>query len=675
MDDRRVGFLRQSAILFLAVSAANVANYLFHLSMTRLLGPGEYGALGALAALLLVLAVPTGAAQVVIARRATIASGDAPALHSLLKGTLRYATIVGGGFAFTLAALAPFLKGFFHVTSVVPMLLLALYVFPATVSPVGRAVLQGTFRLRLLGLSVALGTAVKLVLGVVFVRAGYGLTGAMGAVVLGEVAGAAVAFAPFARQIAKRAPRLDPVAILREASRAAIAITSYFLLVSVDLILVRHYHPGEVSGRYAAATLLGRAVLFLPGAITMAVYPRFAERPAAPETRRLLIRSAGIVVGLSSAATLGVFAFPNLVQTLFGRSYSGRGAVGQVLALAMICYGLVGLLMHYRLATGRAPVKTLGTAVAIQIAGIVAVHDSPMAVATMVLATGALLVVVMLTQTLRRVRQIDIASEELSQAPSSDLELTVVTPSFNGAPHIRANLARLDAALRSQGINAEVILVSDGSTDGTSEIALDGAGDGLRVISYEQNQGKGFALRTGLARARGTFVAFIDSDGDLDPGDLPRFLQLMRLYQADLVVGSKRHPLSSVAYPWPRRMMSWSYQMLVRVLFGIKVRDTQTGIKLIRRDLLADVLPRLVEKRFAFDLELLVAARRLGYHRILEAPVSLDYQFSSTVSPRAVRGILQDTAAIWYRRYVLHWYDRPVPSQQTTSVLSSVGAE
>src|SRR6266498_916426 len=127
----------------------------------------------------------------------------------------------------------------------------------------------------------------------------------------------------------------------------------------------------------------------------------------------------------------------------------------------------------------------------------------------------------------------------------------------------------------------------------------------------------------------------------------------MRLYQADMVIGSKRHSLSEVSYPWPRRVMSWGYHVLVRILFGLKVTDTQTGLKLVRRDVLAAVLPRLVEKRFAFDLELLVAARRLGFRRVLEAPINLNYQFTSTISPRAVNGILIDTAAIWYRRYLL----------------------
>jgi hypothetical protein len=103
--------------------------------------------------------------------------------------------------------------------------------------------------------------------------------------------------------------------------------------------------------------------------------------------------------------------------------------------------------------------------------------------------------------------------------------------------------------------------------------------------------------------------------------------------------------------------MSWTYHRLVRLLFGLNVRDTQTGMKLIRRDVLDAVLPRMLEKRFAFDLEFLVVAKRLGFSGFFEAPIHLRYKFASTVSVKSVWQILLDTAAIFYRRYLLRYYD------------------
>jgi hypothetical protein len=100
------------------------------------------------------------------------------------------------------------------------------------------------------------------------------------------------------------------------------------------------------------------------------------------------------------------------------------------------------------------------------------------------------------------------------------------------------------------------------------------------------------------------------------------------------------------------------YQLLIRTLFRIKVRDTQTGLKLFRRHVLEEVIPLLAIKRFAFDLELLVVARQLGYKKVMEAPVDLNYRFETTADLRAAWHVLWDTAAIFYRLRVLRFYAR-----------------
>ena len=120
-------------------------------------------------------------------------------------------------------------------------------------------------------------------------------------------------------------------------------------------------------------------------------------------------------------------------------------------------------------------------------------------------------------------------------------------------------------------------------------------------------------------------MAFIDADGDIEPEAFTAFLRLVDLYEPDAVVGSKRHPLSHVDYPPIRRLLSWVFHLMTRTLFRLNVRDTQTGMKLFRRDVLADVLPRVRDDGYTFDLELLVAAARRGYRRIFEAPIRVGY--------------------------------------------------
>ena len=120
---------------------------------------------------------------------------------------------------------------------------------------------------------------------------------------------------------------------------------------------------------------------------------------------------------------------------------------------------------------------------------------------------------------------------------------------------------------------------------------------------------------------RGRYLGFIDADGDISPEFLAPFVSIMRSEEPDIIIGSKRHPDSSVHYPPLRRLYSWGYQHLIHLLFRLNVKDTQVGIKLVDRKVIADVLPLLRESRFALDLELLVLARRLGYTQIVEAPV------------------------------------------------------
>jgi glycosyltransferase involved in cell wall biosynthesis len=240
--------------------------------------------------------------------------------------------------------------------------------------------------------------------------------------------------------------------------------------------------------------------------------------------------------------------------------------------------------------------------------------------------------------------------------------LAVVVPVYNGGPDVVANVETIrDAVVGPLAPErVEVVVVSDGSIDGTAERLLEARADGgIRVIHYDRNLGKGYAVKLGALATTASWVATVDGDLDLDPSAVPMFLETARREGLDLAIGSKRHPHSVVDYPRSRRGMSWAYQQLNRVLFGLDVRDTQVGLKLFRRDVVDDVFPLLLVKRFAIDLELLVVAKALGYDAMRELPVRLGYRFSgSGVGWVAVARALVDTAAIFYRLRILRTYGR-----------------
>jgi glycosyltransferase involved in cell wall biosynthesis len=238
------------------------------------------------------------------------------------------------------------------------------------------------------------------------------------------------------------------------------------------------------------------------------------------------------------------------------------------------------------------------------------------------------------------------------------VELSVVVPAYREGRRIHDNLRRLDGELAKLGVTYEIIVVSDGNTDATVREAQRFGSPNVKVFHYPMNVGKGFALSLGVAQSSGAMVTFIDADMELDPINIKNFIDLMKEGECDAVIGSKRHPLSKVEYPAFRRLQSAIYQLLVRVLFNLDVRDTQTGLKLFRRRVLENSLHLLAIKRFAFDLELLVVARFLGYKKICEAPIQLEYHFDSTVNLVSAWHVLWDTAAIFYRLRIRRYYAR-----------------
>jgi glycosyltransferase involved in cell wall biosynthesis len=237
----------------------------------------------------------------------------------------------------------------------------------------------------------------------------------------------------------------------------------------------------------------------------------------------------------------------------------------------------------------------------------------------------------------------------------------VVVPVYNGGDEIVDNIGVIRRAITQElrPDDLELVIVSDGSIDGTAERLLETRDRGTRVIHYDRNLGKGYAVKAGALASGGEWVALIDADLDLEPASIPSFLAVARAESLDFAIGSKRHPDSLVHYPRSRRVASWCYQRLNRVLFRLDVRDTQVGLKVFSRRVADDVVPLLLVKRYAFDLELLAVATALGYDRIRELPVKLDYRFTgSGVRSMAVLAALWDTAAIFYRLRILRTYDR-----------------
>jgi glycosyltransferase involved in cell wall biosynthesis len=240
--------------------------------------------------------------------------------------------------------------------------------------------------------------------------------------------------------------------------------------------------------------------------------------------------------------------------------------------------------------------------------------------------------------------------------------LSIIMPVYRQERTIARDIRKTITALHALSVPFEIIIVVDGSMDNSMREAKKVRDSRVRVTGYATNKGKGYAVRFGMAQSKGDIVGFMDAGGDLSPESFGLMLNMMRWEHADIVIGSKRHPLSKVQYPVIRRIFSWGYQMLIRLLFSINIRDTQVGIKLYKRAVLEDVLPRLLVKQFAFDIEILAVAYRLGYTKIVEAPVELNFAgVSSNITTtnfwRIIINMMKDTLAVFYRLHIRRYYD------------------
>lgn len=648
--------LAPTTVFFGALLLAGCASVGFHLVAGRLLPVDQYGLVSALVSLISVVALPASAIEVTIVRHVGSSPRDERSAVGRWVVRAGGAGVAAGGVM--LLGAGP-VRRLLSIDDPTILYLLAVYLPVMLIGVVLRGVCLGHLRYRWAAAVITTGAAVRIacaVTGALLV----GATGAVLAIVAAEVA-IAVGFVLATRGDVSWRGDAPPVR-LRSAALSLFGLGGLWALVGVDVVAARTMLPAEQAGSYAAMSVLAKAALFAPQVVVSVAYPKFV---AEPDDRPRLLAGAVAAAGvLGAGAAVVLAASPTrLLTVMFGGRFAGDAALLGPLAGVAAGLGIASVLVHYDLACARR--RSLASWIGV-VAAVLTMLVDPRSPGWIVGGVGVGTLVTLLAFAARAGRDARSSGADhtvpgrpiLTDEPA--LDLTVVIPFYNPGPAVHDTVHTVIAELRGADVSFEIIAVSDGCTDGSATLLRQLRDPALSFIALPHNEGKGAALRVGLERGQGRYLGFIDADGDIDPGLWRPFLSLMRLYEPDVVLGSKRHPLSEVDYPPVRRFLSWGYQQITRLLFRLDVRDTQTGIKLIRREVLAVVLPRMVERRFSFDVELLAVARRLGYTRLFEAPIRLRHQrFNSTVGWRTVRRMAIDTLLVFVRLRVLRRYDMP----------------
>jgi len=198
--------------------------------------------------------------------------------------------------------------------------------------------------------------------------------------------------------------------------------------------------------------------------------------------------------------------------------------------------------------------------------------------------------------------------------------LSIVIPAYNEALRIRSTVEKVRGYAASKPFPVELIVVDDGSTDRTREVATQFPE--VRSLQNDRNRGKGFTVRHGALEARGRYVLFSDADLSTPIEEADRLLAAIESSGADAAVGSRalQRELIGVHQPWFREFAGRCFNLLVRLFTGLRLRDTQCGFKLFRRESTRRAFELQRVEGFGFDPELLFLIERLG-GKVIEIPV------------------------------------------------------
>lgn len=205
--------------------------------------------------------------------------------------------------------------------------------------------------------------------------------------------------------------------------------------------------------------------------------------------------------------------------------------------------------------------------------------------------------------------------------------LCVIMPAYNEGMHIKENLLKASSIISGFVHNYKIIVVNDGSSDNTLDEIIKASESDSKIayISYKPNQGKGKAITNGVLYANADYIAFLDSDLELNPIMLKSFLKAMKDEKADIVIGSKLHKASRLEYPIIRRIMSIGYYFVLKIMFRLDIKDTQTGIKLFKAPVIKSLTENMITDGYAYDIEILAKANKAGC-KIVEMPIELKFK-------------------------------------------------
>jgi O-antigen/teichoic acid export membrane protein len=391
---------KHAGIMFIASLVGGACNYVYQLYMGRALGPKDYGVFGSLFALSYLIFVVTSTIQKGGARFVSkfIGEDSEDKIEYFIHGLSWRMLLLGIAIFLFFILISGWLSSSLKIESNTPVIILGSIFLFSTILPVNLGALQGLQKFGSLGLNTVIYFASKLLFGVFLVTLGFGVNGAIGGMAIGCVIALAASAYPLKTYYFSKNASLKPNFKFSEVYKYSIptmvAMFCFAVPANVDVIIAKHFFAAETAGLYTAASVLGKIILFIPGAIAMAMFPKVSQMHAEKkDTQYLLNMSLLYTIVISGIVAAAYWFFPfQVIRIPFGIQYLKVAPVVQVYGLVMLFFSLTVVLMHYCLATHNVRyVYLFAFFTFLQILLLIIFHSSMMQMAMVLLTVNATL--------------------------------------------------------------------------------------------------------------------------------------------------------------------------------------------------------------------------------------------------------------------------------------------
>jgi len=391
---------RASSWLFVGGVAGGILGYLFQIIMGRMLSVAEYGIFSALMAMIVVIRAPMTTLSMIISRRVSTyrSEQDNGKLGYLFYWINRKLLLI----AVVLIVLVVFnikpLQNFLLIEKSAHLYLLLIILLIAFPQAVNNAYLQGLQYFKWLSVSGVLATLLKIIIAVILIYFGLGVAGALGGVIFSTFIILILTYVVLRPSLSKNNASISNTThlLFKSAMPVLLANVAFAVMTQIDMVLVKYYFSEQEVGIYAAASILGKAVMYLPGGIAMALFPIVAENHASGKSSaHLMFQAVGVTALLSLTGALFYYFFADsIIVLLYGTDYKEAANVLKYFGFAILPMALVMVAEHFLIAMGRVLFAYLFMVVApLQLIAIYYYHDTLLDIVAVLSISGIILVV------------------------------------------------------------------------------------------------------------------------------------------------------------------------------------------------------------------------------------------------------------------------------------------